>query len=180
MRILLGLLFISLTPPAAAGPLERFQKAVDENVLSVVTWEGTFRRVDATGAIIEEFETKIVSRFDPSAEPPYAQTNTYFKADGVEEIQSTGDWQNGKLLFSNPRIDGWGADLTEEQDPFGRSSMLQMSFKDGSGMYMYEIITLSDDGNRRSRMAQYIIDGEVQRRTLIDEIKTSETVTPLD
>ena len=180
MRVLIGILIVSLGLPAAAGPLARFQQAVDENVLYEGTWEGTFRRVDADGNLIEEFPTKITTRFDPSATPPYAQTNTYFKEGGVEEIKSTGDWRDGKLWFSNPRIDGWGADLTPEQDPFGRSSMLQMSFKDGSGLYMYEIITLSDDGKQRSRMAQYMIDGKVVRRTLIDEVKTQEARTPLD
>jgi len=180
MRALIVLLCVSLALPATAGPLARFQKAVDENVLYEGTWEGTFRRVDAEGAVIEQFATKITTRFDPSAEPPYAQTNTYFREDGVQEINSTGEWRDGKLWFSNTRIDGWGADLTPEQDPYGRSSMLQMSFKDGSGRYMYEIITLSDDGKQRSRMAQYMIDGKVVRRTLIDEVKTGESRTPLD
>ena len=176
MHVLVTLLLaLAAMNAAAERPLDKFRKAIAENKAYVGVWEGTFRRYDAAGNLTAEFPSHIEARFDPTLETPYSQTNTYNFADGtVQEINSRGQWDDGQLIFVNERIDGRSADLTPEQDPDGRSSMLSLKFKDGSGMYMYEIITVSDDGKSRSRMAQYLIDGKVVRRTLIDETKTAE------
>lgn len=154
---------------------DNYKRAFTENQVYTVTWEGTFRRYDAEGKLYQDFPSRIDVTFDPSKELPYTQTNAYSFADGTSQvITSQGGYEDGKIVFSNPRIDGYSSAFTLEQDPSGRSSMLNLNFKDGSGLYMYEIITLSDDGNTRSRMSQYMIDGIVVRRTLIDELKTAE------
>jgi hypothetical protein len=49
-----------------------------------------------------------------------------------------------------------------------------MDYKDGSGMYMHQIVSLSDDGRFRSRTAQYLVKGRIVRRTLIDEEKLTD------
>ena len=165
----------SSTAVFAEPPLGKFRKAIAENLAYMGVWEGTFRRYDAEGKLTAEFPSRIEAHFDPVRDKPYRQTNTYHLPDGtVQEIKSEGSWDNGRLVFSNDRVDGWSADFSEVQDPYGRSSMLHLNFKDGSGMYMYEIITVSDDGKSRSRMSQYLIGGKVVRRTLIDETTTDE------
>lgn len=178
---LCALTFGFVTLAAAQEPLpnmalqENYKRAFSENEVYSTTWEGTFRRYDAEGELYQEFPSRIDVTFDPSKDLPYTQTNAYSFEDGTSQvITSQGGYEDGKIVFSNPRVDGYSSAFTLEQDPAGRSSMLNLVFKDGSGLYMYEVITLSDDGNTRSRMSQYMIDGKVVRRTLIDEVRTSE------
>jgi hypothetical protein len=71
------------------------------------------------------------------------------------------------LRYSSARIDGWFAAV--DGDPTGRNFLIFMTYKDGSGISVSEIVTLSPDGRRRMRAAQYIADGRIVRRTLIDE-----------
>jgi len=181
-QMIAGWALILLAAPAMAEtPLGVFHKAMEDGLDYRAVWEGTFRRYDGDGALTAEFPSRIVATFNPSAALPYRQTNTYRLPDGtVEEITSEGAWEDGRLVFTNPRVDGYSADLTAAQDPSQRSGVLHLSFKDGSGLAMYEIITMSADGMSRSRMAQYLIGGKVVRRTLIDEVKAEETFTPLD
>lgn len=87
----------------------------------------------------------------------------------VQQIDTYGKWDSAMLRFSNPRVDGWFTGL--EADPTGLNSVLYLAFKDGSGLTVSEIITLSPDGKRRMRIAQYVVAGKIARRTLIDEAR---------
>ncbi len=135
------------------------------------TWEGKFRRIDSDGKLTADFASKITVKIDFSnLEKPYHQTNFYTFADGkTQKIESSGSIERDKLIFSNEQIEGYAAEISA--DPTQRSSMFYMKYKDGSGMYVYEIVTLSDDGRSRSRATQYLKDGKIVRRTLIDEVK---------
>jgi len=44
-----------------------------------------------------------------------------------------------------------------------------MTDKVGLGMYMRQIVSLSDDSRCRSRAAQSLVKGKIMRRALIDE-----------
>jgi ketosteroid isomerase-like protein len=134
-------------------------------------WRGTFRRYDASGVLIETLPSQVQVRFptDGGAND-YVQTNILALANGQEQrLVTTGKWDGDTLRFSSARVDGRYQMLP--QDTSGLNSVLQMSFKDGSGMTVSEIITVSPDGKSRMRAAQYIIDGKIVRRTLIDEAR---------
>jgi hypothetical protein len=49
-----------------------------------------------------------------------------------------------------------------------------MNYKDGSGMYVHEIVSVSSDGRYRARATQYLKEGRLVSRTLIDEEKITE------
>jgi len=136
-------------------------------------WEGTFRRYNANGALIETLPSRIEVRFLPDGQPfDYAQTNIYQRDGKPEErIESFGKWDVDRLRFSNARLDGWAQDVAS--DPTGLSSVFFMTYKDGSGMTVSEIVTLSPDGKSRSRATQYLVNGTLVRRTLIDETKVN-------
>jgi predicted RNA-binding protein with PUA-like domain len=51
--------------------------------------------------------------------------------------------------------------------------MLYWVRKNEPDTYLYEMIQTSDDGQKRSRVWQWIRDGETRLRTLIDERKVS-------
>ncbi len=135
-------------------------------------WTGTFRRYDAQGMLVETLPSEIHVRFPVDGKPyDYLQTNILKMPDGKEQrIETNGRWDGNLLRFSSARVDGWFKTLND--DPSGLNSVLHMTFKDGSGLTVSEIITLSPDGRRRMRAAQYVADGKIVRRTLIDEIRS--------
>lgn len=162
-----------------ATPLAGIARACAEGLNYRAVWKGAFRRYDSQGDLIEALPSRITLSFDPSLDEPYAQTNCYTMPDGrTETVESTGRWENGKLLFRNENVTGISADLSPEQDPLQRSAMLHLSYQNGSDITMYEIITNAPDGNSRLRVAQYDHQGSLIRRTLIDEVKVEETFTP--
>lgn len=132
-------------------------------------WEGEFRRVDARGELIEAVPSRVIVRFLPDGEAyDYHQVNiTRPGEDGEQRVESQGKWDVDRLRFSNARLNGWAQDLAS--DPSGLTSVFRMMFTDGSGLTVSEIVSLSDDGKRRMRATQYIRDGRIARRTLIDE-----------
>lgn len=137
-------------------------------------WRGVFRRYDADGKLVAELPSLIVSRVvvrDGRAQ--FHQTNRLRRPEAPEEaIDSFGDIRDGRVWFSNPRAEGWA--MPVPGDATGRMGVLTLTYKDGSGLYMHEIVSLSDDGRSRSRVAQYLQDGRLVRRTQIDESKVTE------
>jgi hypothetical protein len=138
-------------------------------------WEGTFRRYDAAGALQDTLPSRIIIRFLPDGSPnDYAQTNILRPPGRPEQrIESVGRWDVDRLRFSNARLEGWAQDVAA--DPAGLTSVFHMTYKDGSRMIVSEVVSLAPDGRRRSRATQYMVDGQIIRRTLIDETKVSDT-----
>lgn len=135
------------------------------------TWQGTFRRYNADGVLNQTLASTVIVRFLEDGNAfDYSQTNITREGSGPEQrIESVGKWDVDRLRFSNARLDGWAMDVAE--DPTGLTSIFVMTFKDGSGMTVSEIVSLSPDGKSRSRATQYLVGGKIVRRTLIDEVK---------
>jgi hypothetical protein len=153
------------------------RKPVSRNTPAILSqqgvWRGIFRRYDADGVLTAEFPSEIVVRVqEDGATLRYRQTNIYRPAGAPQQrIESSGEVRDGRVWFSNDRLDGWSMDIPG--DPTGRGAVLVMNYKDGSQQYVYEIITRSADGTRRSRATQYFQAGRLLRRTLIDEEKVT-------
>ena len=136
------------------------------------TWTGTFRRYDANGVLTETLPSEITVAFDTNGQD-YTQTNVLRPVGKPEQrITTTGSWDGDRLRFANPRIDGWFGPL--DGDTTGLASVLQMTFKAAQPTTMSEMLNVSPDGTRRSRVAQYMSKGRLLRRTLIDEVRRSE------
>lgn len=136
-------------------------------------WHGTFRRYDADGKLTAEFPSQITMRVIPrDGRLDYHQTNRYYPAGKPPEIiESYGEVRDGRIYFGNDRLSGWKMDVPD--DPTMRSAVILMDYKDGSGMYVHEIVSVSSDGRFRARATQYLKDGRILRRTLIDEEKVT-------
>jgi hypothetical protein len=172
------LLFATFALCAAAGANANMVSAADRAERAVMVaqmqgvWTGTFRRYAPDGTLVETLPSRIEVRFPQGAAHDYHQTNVLTLADGKEQrLETYGRWDGRVLRYSSARIDGSFARATE--DPTGLSSVLFMRFKDGSGMNVSEIVTVSPDGTRRMRAAQYIVHGRIVRRTMIDEVRAS-------
>ena len=137
-------------------------------------WEGTFRRVDGNGEIMETLPSRITVRLLPDGEVyDYHQTNVLNPgSDDEQRIESFGKWDVDRLRFFNDRLEGWAKAVAA--DEAGRTSVFLMEFKDGSGLTVSEVVSFSPgDPDVRMRATQYMRDGRIVRRTLIDEIKVS-------
>ena len=169
------------TAPASAAP-----KGVADWLRPGV-YEGSFRRYDATGALIETLASVVVIRLLEEADGlHYSQTNLYRFADGSQQrIDTRGSVENGRIHFRNPRLEGWcqplewggetgdggGSDGSGDSDgeEEGRSLQLLIRYRDGSGRRLLEQIVISADGLQRARVAQVLQNGQLAGRTLIDE-----------
>ncbi len=133
-------------------------------------WEGYYRYYDANGDKIDEHKSRLICRF-PTAHD-YHQTNHYFWADGKTDVRDfPSRVEQNKLVFFT-RIDGWAAEVP--LDEFKRTVMLHWTRKDEPGLYLYEMIQLSDCGNYRARVWQWFRDGRLWQRTLVDERRVSD------
>ncbi|MDX2222330.1 MAG: hypothetical protein SFV21_06250 [Rhodospirillaceae bacterium] len=158
-------------PDAAA-----FRRALPVMSRSEGVWEGTYRRFSGDGQPMGVHRSRVVFRLLENAAGGeiYHQTNIYRFADGrTQVIDSTGTFDGEKLVFNSDRgIAGWAKD--DASDPHGRVCLLFMeATKDTPqlkvGTVCYELVQISDCGRFRMRMAQYVLDGKVLMRTLIDE-----------
>ena len=137
-------------------------------------WEGTFRRVDGNGEIMETLPSRITVRLLPDGEIyDYHQTNVLNPgSDDEQRIESFGKWDVDRLRFFNERLEGWAKAVAA--DEAGQTSVFLMEFKDGSGLTVSEVVSFRPgDPDVRMRATQYMRDGRIVRRTLIDEIKVS-------
>ena len=137
-------------------------------------WRGVFRRYDPSGKLTAEFPSEITMRVIPKdGRLDYHQTNRYFPEGKPKEvIESYGEVRDGRAYFGNARLEGWKMDVPD--DPSQRSAVILMNYKDGSGMYVHEIVSVSSDGRYRARATQYLKEGRLVSRTLIDEEKITE------
>lgn len=132
------------------------------------TWEGHYRYFDASGALIDQHASRLICRLPDDGPYPYHQTNIYRWADGRSETRDfPATWRDGKLHWAGDGATGWAIEVGE--DPHARTLMLYWAPQDRPGSYVYELIQISDCGRFRSRMWQWIEDGRVKLRTLIDE-----------
>lgn len=134
------------------------------------TWEGRYRYFDGDGALIDEHASRLICRFPVDGPYPYHQTSVYRWADGrVETRDFPAIWRDGRLHFAGDGTLGWAVEVGE--DPHRRTLMLYWARQDAASSYLYELIQISDCGRFRSRVGQWIEDGRVKLRTLVDEQK---------
>lgn len=137
-------------------------------------WEGVYRYYDASGALIDEHASKLVCRFPTSGPYPYHQTNHYTWADGRTEVRDfPAQYCDGRIWWDNDLIKGWAAEVA--LDDRNRTTMLYWERKGEPGLYLYEMIQNSDDRQKRCRTWHWIRDGQLVKRTCIEEVRLSHS-----
>ncbi len=136
-------------------------------------WDGTYRHYDAAGNKTDEHSSRLFCRFPDSGTAQYDQTNHYRWADGRTEIRGfpavgAGD----RIVFQSDLIDGWAGAVQLDQNQ--RTMMLHWERKGEPGVYLYEMIQISDCGRWRSRVWHWFKDGRLFQRTLIDEERVTK------
>ena len=136
-------------------------------------WDGWYRTFDGAGRRVDEHRSRLVCRFPTSGPYPYHQTNHYTWPDGRVEIRDfPATFRDGRVWFDTELITGWAAEV--DLDAFRRTVMLYWERRGEPGLHLYEMIQISDCGRFRCRTWQWIRDGRIQQRTLIDEEKVAD------
>lgn len=136
-------------------------------------WEGVYRYYDSQGTKVDEHASRLVCRIPASGPWDYHQTNHYTWADGRKDVRDfLATFRDGRIWFDNDLIKGWAA--ADPLDPFGRTMLLYWVRKNEPALYLYEMIQVDDACRQRSRVWQWIRDGRVHMRTLIDEVKVAD------
>ncbi len=135
-------------------------------------WDGWYRHFDPNGKMIDEHRSRLVCRFPDDGPVPYHQTNYYSWANGKTEIRDfPAEFRDGRLQFDNELITGWAAEVP--LDTFNRTLMLYWRRVGDEGLYLYEMIQLSDCGKYRHRIWHWYRDGRIVSRTMVDEERAS-------
>ena len=132
-------------------------------------WEGWYRYYDAAGEKTDEHKSRLLCRF-PSADE-YRQTNYYYWSDGRKEVREFPSRLAGDRIVFYTDIDGWAAEVP--LDEHRRTLMLHWTRRNEPGLYLYEMIQLSDCGNFRARVWQWFRGDRLAQRTLVDERRVS-------
>jgi hypothetical protein len=139
-------------------------------------WDGVYRHVGPDGETVDVHRSRLICRFPDAGPHAYHQTNIYTWENGAREIREYPcPYVPGsrELIFLNDLIDGWAKEVPI--DPLNRTLMLSWFRPDMREILFYEMINMSECGQYRTRVWQWLRDGRVFRRTLIDETRVSKT-----
>jgi hypothetical protein len=143
-------------------------------------WEGFYRRFSPEGVPLSTHRSRLIMRLrdDAPLDQIYHQTNVYRFANGMTQvIESYGYFDGEKLNFGSSRdVHGWTLD--DLSDPMRRSCFLWMKLNADTpqlkaGTEAFEMVNMGKDGDVRMRMTQYLLDGRIAMRTLIDEVRVT-------
>lgn len=142
-------------------------------------WDGTHRHFDAAGTLIDEHRGRVLCRFPDDPPVRYWQTSELSWTDGRTARQElVAHLRDGRLWWDTPLVAGWASEMP--MDETGRSLVLYWQYRADPSLYVYEMVQLSDCGRKRSRTWQWFRDGELERRTTIEERLSSRDWRTLD
>ena len=127
-------------------------------------WRGEYIHVGPDNSLIDRHASHLICAFPESGEFDYMQTNIYTWSDGRrEELRFPARYEGGRIWWNNERIVGsaWEIDL--------RTIVLNWSRKDLPDSYLYEMIQINEDNDRRARTWHWFVGDELIRRTCIKE-----------
>ena len=141
-----------------------FAEAMPNMVKHEGRWEGIYRHVARSGALIDEHEMTTLCEFPVDGEFAYIQDNHLRWKDGrALRHRFGGVFRDGLLWWDTDRFAGHAWETREGV------LMLRLDRKDEPGVHFVETIQLASDGRTRARTWQWFEHGAPTRRTLCDE-----------
>ena len=125
-------------------------------------WEGTYTKVDPAGAVLDRHRCRLTcSWLDDGT---YLQVNEYAWEDGRREVHRfPGTVREGRLHFDTERIRGVSWEISDT------NLVLNWVYKHDPSGFLWELITLSDDFRRKSRVWQFFDGHQMTALMLIKE-----------
>lgn len=127
-------------------------------------WEGQYRHIDRDGTLKDIHRTQVRCEFPDSGPYVYIQHNRFTWETGrTAEAVLNGTFFNNRLWWDKPTFKGYA---WEHEGVI----FLELDRKDEPGSKMRECILMGEKGHR-SRTWHWFRDGQLYRRTLVDEYK---------
>ncbi len=137
-------------------------------------WQGVYRHYDASGGKADEHKSRSICRVLDTGPYPYHQTNYYSWADGREEVRDLlATVENGRICWETDFIIGWAQELNI--DDLKQTIISHWIRKDDADLRMYGMIQLSDCGQYRTGVGQWLKNDKAIQLTFFDEQRVSDT-----
>lgn len=158
-----------------SGPGERLRAAMPRLARHEGRWLGRYRYVTPAGETIDAHDSELLCTIRDDAAFPYFQTNASIWPDRPRlDMEYPASFDGQAIHFDTPIIRGhfWepAGDPTQStilgQWIWTDPSFVPFAFRD---MRMFEMIQLSACGRHRSRVWQWLDEGRLVLRTLIEE-----------
>lgn len=127
-------------------------------------WAGIYRHVDLHGKLVDQHKVTIRCEFPEDGPYAYIQHNHFVWEDGREHSATLPGVLKGNRLWWD--VDTFHGYSWETDDGI---LLLNLTRKDEPGANFFEMITLGNTGEHRSRTWQWFRDGQLFKRTLCDE-----------
>lgn len=132
-------------------------------------WEGVYTHVNREAIVIDRHRAVVVCEFPIGGPYVYIQHNEFTWDDGrTHKISLPGTFKNDRLWWDTDTF--YGSAWQSKDDII----LLNLTRKDDPGAMFFEIITLGETGNNRSRTWQWFKDGKLFKRTLCDEWRIAD------
>jgi hypothetical protein len=146
-----------------------FRAAMPSILTHEGVWRGTYRHLDANGALIDQHASQVVCEFPQDGPYAYIQHNTFTWADGtVKTAALPGVFRDGRLWWDVATFHG------SAWETHAGLVLLHLHRKDLPGAWFWEIICRADGAPTRARTWHWFgTDGALIRRTLCDETRVA-------
>lgn len=144
--------------------MSEIQHAMPVLARHVGEWVGEYIHVDADNRELDRHASHLKCSFPTDGPHAYYQINTYTWQDGRrEEIHFPASYRDGRIWWDTDRIHGSAWEIDD------RTIMLTWVRKGEPGVYLYEMIQLSADGQNRGRTWHWFENDTLVKRTCITE-----------
>ena len=144
--------------------IEQFHLAMPTMREHEGVWEGVYTHIDQSATIIDRHKVRIVCEFPHDGDYAYIQHNHFIWDDGREsKTQLAGVFRDGRLWWDNKAFHG------SAWQTLDNVILLNLERKDEPGARFFEMITIGETKEYRSRTWQWFKDGRLYKRTLCDE-----------
>lgn len=127
-------------------------------------WEGEYVLLGVDSSVIDRHKSKLICTFPESGKFDYFQQNIYTWDDGrVDTLDFPAHYRDGRIWWDTERIAGSAWEVDE------RTIMLSWMRKDLPDSYLYEMIQINAQSNKRARTWHWFQGDELVNRTCIKE-----------
>ena len=127
-------------------------------------WRGEYVLLAPDSSVLDRHESHLTCMFPESGEFDYFQRNIYTWSDGrVETNEFPAVFRDGRIWWDTERIAGSAWEIDD------RTIMLTWTRKDMPGSYLYEMIQINEQNNKRARTWHWFGEDQLVNRTCIVE-----------